>query len=120
MTLMKWVLSEENFLRSSSKINYLKLRGSYGSTGSENLYGARLYSWQSLYNTISIPSYSFGTGFSSAGSATAEASLPNDETTISMIIAKVVQSHPVKDMKMLEISTEEIIRNIYQEGMTNG
>jgi ABC-2 type transport system ATP-binding protein len=36
-----------------------------------------------------------------------------------MIIAKVVQSNPVKDMKMLEISTEEIIRNIYQEGISN-
>ncbi|PET45233.1 daunorubicin ABC transporter ATP-binding protein, partial [Bacillus sp. AFS001701] len=45
--------------------------------------------------------------------------LPNDETLISMIIAKVVQSNPVKDMKMLEISTEEIIRNIYQEGISN-
>ncbi|PEJ48718.1 daunorubicin ABC transporter ATP-binding protein [Bacillus sp. AFS002410] len=46
--------------------------------------------------------------------------LPNDETLISMIIAKVVQTNPVKDMKMLEISTEEIIRNIYQEGISNG
>ncbi|HTE27973.1 SusC/RagA family TonB-linked outer membrane protein [Flavitalea sp.] len=74
-----WVLSEENFLKSVPAIDYLKVRASYGSTGSENLYGARLYSWESLYNTINIPSYSFGTGFSSAGSATAEASLPNND-----------------------------------------
>jgi ABC-2 type transport system ATP-binding protein len=46
--------------------------------------------------------------------------LPNDETLISMVIGKVVQHHSVKDIKMLEISTEEIIRNIYQEGIQHG
>jgi len=32
-----WILSEENFLSSSSTINYLKLRGSWGKLGNSNI-----------------------------------------------------------------------------------
>jgi ABC-2 type transport system ATP-binding protein len=39
----------------------------------------------------------------------------NDEQ-ISQIIAKVVASFKVRDMKIIEASTEEIIRNIYEKG----
>lgn len=76
-----WVISEESFLKEVKPLNYLKLRGSYGLTGNDNLFNARLYGWQSLYSTAGFQSYSFGTGFSSAGGATGELSLPNPDLT---------------------------------------
>lgn len=39
----------------------------------------------------------------------------NDEL-ISKVIAKVVEDHNIKDIKINEISTEEIVRNIYEKG----
>ncbi|MCP3739674.1 ABC transporter ATP-binding protein [Rossellomorea sp. BNER] len=39
-----------------------------------------------------------------------------DEERISALITKVVSTHKVKDMKILETTTEEIIRNIYEVG----
>ncbi|MDP4169712.1 MAG: ATP-binding cassette domain-containing protein, partial [Bacillota bacterium] len=39
----------------------------------------------------------------------------NDEL-ISQVIAKVVAAYKIKDINILEISTEEIIRNIYEKG----
>ncbi|MBE7170880.1 MAG: SusC/RagA family TonB-linked outer membrane protein [Williamsia sp.] len=76
-----WIISEEDFLKEIKPLNYLKLRGSYGLTGNDNLFNARLYGWQSLYSTAGFQSYSFGTGFSSAGGATGELSLPNPDLT---------------------------------------
>jgi ABC-2 type transport system ATP-binding protein len=40
----------------------------------------------------------------------------NNEEMISQIIAKVVATYKVKDLKINELSTEEIIRNIYEKG----
>ncbi|WP_242144449.1 MULTISPECIES: ATP-binding cassette domain-containing protein [unclassified Bacillus cereus group] len=48
------------------------------------------------------------------------AKIPNEEVMISMLISKVVQAFQIKDLKINEVSTEEIIRNIYEEGMTHG
>lgn len=76
-----WIISEENFMKGVKPVGYLKLRGSYGLTGNDNLFNARLYGWQSLYSTAGFQSYSFGTGFSSAGGATGEVSLPNPNLT---------------------------------------
>lgn len=76
-----WIISEEDFLKEVKPVNYLKLRGAYGLTGNDNLFNARLYGWQSLYSTAGFQSYSFGTGFSSAGGATGELSLPNPGLT---------------------------------------
>ncbi len=76
-----WIISEEGFMKELKPVNYLKLRGSYGLAGNDNLYTARLYGWQSLYSTAGFQSYSFGTGFSSAGGATGEISLPNPALT---------------------------------------
>lgn len=44
----------------------------------------------------------------------------NEEVIISMLISKVVQTFQIKDLKLTEVSTEEIIRNIYEEGITHG
>ncbi len=46
--------------------------------------------------------------------------IPNEEVIISMLISKVVQAFQIKDLKINEVSTEEIIRNIYEEGITHG
>ncbi|MED2753964.1 ATP-binding cassette domain-containing protein [Bacillus thuringiensis] len=48
------------------------------------------------------------------------AKIPNEEVVISMLISKVVQAFQIKDLKINEVSTEEIIRNIYEEGITHG
>ncbi|MBO9130953.1 ATP-binding cassette domain-containing protein [Bacillus sp. 165] len=48
------------------------------------------------------------------------AKLPNEEVIISVVIAKVVQTFQIKDIKINEVSTEEIIRNIYEEGVVHG
>ena len=37
-----------------------------------------------------------------------------------MLISKVVQAFQIKDLKINEVSTEEIIRNIYEEGIMHG
>lgn len=48
------------------------------------------------------------------------ARIPNEEIVLSMLIAKVVQTFRIQDMKVNEVSTEEIIRNIYEEGVVHG
>ncbi|MFX3623308.1 MAG: ATP-binding cassette domain-containing protein [Ectobacillus sp.] len=48
------------------------------------------------------------------------AKIPNEEIMISTLVAKVVQTFKIKDIKINEVSTEEIIRNIYEEGVING
>lgn len=48
------------------------------------------------------------------------ARIPNEEIVLSMLIAKVVQTFRIQDMKVNEVSTEEIIRNIYEEGIVHG
>ncbi|KOO41044.1 ABC transporter ATP-binding protein [Priestia koreensis] len=44
----------------------------------------------------------------------------NEEDAISQVIGKVVARYAIKDISIDETSTEEIIRNIYEEGMTHG
>jgi TonB-linked SusC/RagA family outer membrane protein len=50
-----WVLSNEDFLRGNQAINFLKLRGSYGLVGNDNIGGTRFmfdqyYKWGGYYN----------------------------------------------------------------------
>ncbi|MRH42512.1 ATP-binding cassette domain-containing protein [Aquibacillus halophilus] len=47
------------------------------------------------------------------------ANVLNDEHVISEVIGRVVAAHKITDIKIHEISTEEIIRNIYEEGAIN-
>jgi ABC-2 type transport system ATP-binding protein len=44
------------------------------------------------------------------------ANLEDNDELISQVIAKVVAAIKIKDMKIMETSTEEIIRNIYEKG----
>jgi ABC-2 type transport system ATP-binding protein len=41
-----------------------------------------------------------------------------DERQVSQLISEVVQRNPIKNVRINEISTEEIVRKIYEEGMT--
>ncbi|WP_078549832.1 ABC transporter ATP-binding protein [Litchfieldia alkalitelluris] len=45
------------------------------------------------------------------------ANVENDENVISALIGKVVAGYKITDISINEVSTEEIIRNIYEEGM---
>lgn len=40
-----------------------------------------------------------------------------DEQLISQLISNVVQKNPIKNVRINEVSTEEIVRKIYEEGM---
>ena len=44
--------------------------------------------------------------------------LEDNDELISQVIAKVVAAIKIKDIKINEISTEEIIRNIYEKGVS--
>ena len=46
------------------------------------------------------------------------ASLHGDEQFQSQLISDVVQKNPIKNVRINEVSTEEIVRKIYEEGMT--
>ena len=72
-----WILSNENFLKNSNAIRFLKLRMSYGLSGNED-YTNNRYAFDQIY---SYPgSYYFGTGNNSASSLT-EGRLPNAGST---------------------------------------
>lgn len=60
-----WILSNERFLDNNKTINFLKLRGSYGLTGNENIGGQR-FSFIQQYPFGA--SYYFGTSNTSVGS----------------------------------------------------
>ncbi|WP_431308981.1 ABC transporter ATP-binding protein [Halalkalibacter lacteus] len=45
------------------------------------------------------------------------ANVNGDERMVSELISDVVQKNPIKNVRINEISTEEIIRKIYEEGM---
>lgn len=64
-----WVVSEENFLRNSKVISFMKLRASYGSLGNSQGFG--LYSWRGVY----------GTGRYAGNASIAPGSLQNDILT---------------------------------------
>ncbi|MEQ6378531.1 ATP-binding cassette domain-containing protein [Bacillaceae bacterium S4-13-58] len=48
------------------------------------------------------------------------AQVKDDENVISSVITKVVSAHKVKDVNVQTMSTEEIVRNIYEEGVIRG
>lgn len=52
------------------------------------------------------------------GSQTWLATVDGDEKVVSHLISDVVQKNLIKNVRINEISTEEIIRNIYEEGMS--
>lgn len=44
----------------------------------------------------------------------------NEEKVISELIGRVVSAHRISDIKIVEPTTEEIVRNIYEEGVVHG
>lgn len=46
--------------------------------------------------------------------------LVNEGDTMSQLIGRVVGKYEINDISIHEVSTEEIIRNIYEEGVVNG
>jgi ABC-2 type transport system ATP-binding protein len=48
------------------------------------------------------------------------ANISSEEDIVSDFIARVLSNHQIADLKIHEISTEEIIRNIYEEGVIHG
>jgi ABC-2 type transport system ATP-binding protein len=44
-------------------------------------------------------------------------SINGDEQLVSRLISEVVQKNPIKNVRINEVSTEEIVRKIYEEGM---
>ena len=70
-----WVISNERFLKNNSAISFLKVRGSYGLTGNDNINASRRYLFDP-YVTYQA-AYSFGTSNTSYNSLGEAASNPN-------------------------------------------
>ncbi|MCG8305773.1 MAG: TonB-dependent receptor [Cytophagales bacterium] len=55
-----WIISEENFLNNSSWLSHLKLRGSYGTTGSDKFGNDPIAPWQWTNNYTKTTGFVFG------------------------------------------------------------
>ena len=58
-----WIVTEEKFLKPNKILSYLKIHGSYGKVGNDQLNAIRRFPFQSVFNYSSA--YVFGTGYSS-------------------------------------------------------
>ena len=74
-----WVISEENFFKKVSFIDYLKLRGSYGMAGNSSTGEANKFPYAYLYNA-SYGGYAFGNSFTWVQGGS-ERTLPNPDIT---------------------------------------
>lgn len=75
-----WVMVDGQSTADRSPLGYAKLRASYGITGNEGLFNARMYHWQSLYGA-GFAGYVFGSSFSATGSGVGELALANPDLT---------------------------------------
>lgn len=112
-----WVLSEEDFLKGSSLINYLKIRASVGSVGykgmDEFLVSSRLFPYEDRYTAQASGGFPFGTGFSGAVQ-TSPLAYPNQNITWENVLRKNVGV----DMQFLNGSLA-ITGDVFQEDRTN-
>ncbi|MCK9618696.1 MAG: SusC/RagA family TonB-linked outer membrane protein [Lentimicrobiaceae bacterium] len=110
-----WVLSEEDFLKGSSSINYLKLRASVGTVGykgmDEFLTSDRLFPYEDRYFAYG-GGFPFGTGFTAAP-RTPALSYPNKNITWE----KVQRKNVGIDMHLLNCSLA-ITADVFQEDRT--
>ncbi|PYF77318.1 TonB-linked SusC/RagA family outer membrane protein [Pedobacter nutrimenti] len=75
-----WIISDEDFMKNTSFLDFLKIRGSYGLVGNDALTSlARRFSFVNSYNR-SAGGYNFGTSYSGVG-GTAENPLANPDLT---------------------------------------
>jgi len=109
-----WVLSEEDFLKESSSVNYLKLRASVGTVGykgmDEFLSATRLFPYEDRYSISS--GFPFATGF--AGSPTV-VGLPYPNQNITW--EKVDRKNIGVDMQFLNRSLS-VTADVFQEDRT--
>lgn len=73
-----WIISEESFFKKIKAIDYLKIRGSVGVVGSDNI-GARRFAYNNYFSR-SGTQYFFGTGYNTVPN-TAELDLANPNLT---------------------------------------
>jgi len=110
-----WVLSEEDFLKGISSINYLKIRASVGSVGykgmDEFLIATRLFPYEDRYSINT--GFPFGTGFA-ASPATSPLNYPNKNITWEKVLRKNVGI----DLQFLNRSLS-ITADVFQEDRTN-
>jgi TonB-linked SusC/RagA family outer membrane protein len=87
-----WVISEEDILKGSSLISYLKIRGSIGTVGykgmDEFLINTRLFPYEDRYMPYG-GGYPFGTGFG-GGLQTPPLNYPNENITWEKVLKKNV------------------------------
>jgi TonB-linked SusC/RagA family outer membrane protein len=74
-----WIISDENFLKDTKFLNYLKLRGSYGIVGSDVYSLGRRYAYNNYFSRGQT-GFIFGTGFA-APAATTQNALANPDLT---------------------------------------
>lgn len=74
-----WIVSEEQFLKNASFLDYLKLRASYGKVGNDAISTSRRFMFNTYYNRGGT-GYLFGTGYAAASNTT-EAELANPGLT---------------------------------------
>lgn len=63
-----WIISDESFLKSASSfLDLLKIRGSYGVVGNDNVGGARRFAYNNYFQRSGSAGYTFGTAYTGVG-----------------------------------------------------
>ena len=75
-----WVLSKEEFLKENTKIDFLKLTGSYGIIGNDNMGGGSRFTYKQYYLGSGIPYY-LGNGFTNTIWSKKQGSVANPGVT---------------------------------------
>ena len=75
-----WVLSKEDFLKDNETIDFLKLTGSYGISGNDNMGGGSRFTFKQYYIGSGIPYY-LGNGFTNTIWPKKQGSVANPEIT---------------------------------------
>ena len=111
-----WVLSEEDFLKDSPLVNYLKLRASVGTVGYKGMDEFLTYDKLFPYEDRYMPwggGYPFGTGFTGAAQTSA-LNYPNENITWE----KVQRKNIGIDMQFLNRSLS-VTADVFQEDRTD-
>lgn len=75
-----WVLSKEDFLKNNETLNFLKLTGSYGLIGNDNLGGGSRFTYKQYYLGSGTPYY-LGSGYTSTIWPKKQGSVGNPDIT---------------------------------------
>jgi ABC-2 type transport system ATP-binding protein len=94
-----------------------KLKSNWGEGKQVQFEFSRKVAEEELYNLSSHLSVNWNNG---ERDTIWIASVPDDEKMISQLISSIVSTFQIRDIHLKEASTEEIIRNIYEEGIRHG